>query len=369
MSASHSDNFEFPSKAEWLAQVAKELKGTSPEDLTWTPASGVQASPFLHPEDQSEWPEPLFGARERQSWQIAETFQVGADLSATNNELLNALNSGVEAPWFQWEQVPDLNAWRVVLEGVELPFLHIHIALPAKASISDWQASLEALQALCAERRWEASQLQGSLQLDPLRADLTAEHLEFMKSAFPAFQLFTLDMRSLSALPTALPETLRETLTLGRKSVQRLSSLGVSPSTWGALCTVQVGIGLSYLAEIARLRALRHLWANLFQELELAEASFPALEVHFSAQSLIDDRYQNMIRATTQAMSAVLGGADRLLVPASDVEEASPFTRRIARNVQHLLKLESGLEHVTDPAAGSYYIEELTLQLARAGWE
>jgi methylmalonyl-CoA mutase len=79
-----------------------------------------------------------------------------------------------------------------------------------------------------------------------------------------------------------------------------------------------------------------------------------------------------MIRATTQALSAVIGGADRLYVLPSDAYTGAPssdFARRIARNVQHLLRLESFLDKTMDPAAGSYYIETLTDQLALKAWD
>ena len=99
------------------------------------------------------------------------------------------------------------------------------------------------------------------------------------------------------------------------------------------------------------------------------------VSARFRADVYTDDLHTNMIAATTMAMSAVLGGADRLTVLPFDTgrEEQSPypqaFSRRIARNVQQLLKLESGLAEVADPAAGSYYIEQLTRQLAEKAWE
>ena len=70
------------------------------------------------------------------------------------------------------------------------------------------------------------------------------------------------------------------------------------------------------------------------------------------------------------ALAGILGGATRLTVfPAnSNTEQASGFTRRIARNVQHLLELESHLGKVVDPAAGSYYIEKLTGEIAEKAW-
>lgn len=363
------DRFDTPSKADWLKQIERELKGKPLEELTWMPAEGIRVSPFQHPDDQPEPSTPLYRERERQSWQIAESFQIGSDPVEANTQLLDALNNGVEAPWLVWEHVPDAQALSDVLNQVELPFLHTHFVLPGHATAADWVQLAQMLTDIGLHRAWDLSSLRGSFQIDLQVLDLGVHQLKQLQSLLPQFQLFCLDVRTLSAAPADMPNTLQLTLQWGIDSMHRLQTLGIPPQRWGTLVCVQVGIGQSYLAEIARLRALRHLWANHFQQLGLAEAAFPTLEVHFAPDSLDSDRYQNMIRATTQAMSAVLGGANRLLVPASDPADPKPFTRRIARNVQHLLKLEAGLEHVVDPAAGSYYIEALTTQLARVAWE
>lgn len=82
-----------------------------------------------------------------------------------------------------------------------------------------------------------------------------------------------------------------------------------------------------------------------------------------------------MIKATTMAMSAILGGANQLVVKPYDEDREHlsnyppQFARRIARNIQHLLKMESGFEQLLDPAAGSHYIEHATIQIADKSWE
>ena len=131
-----------------------------------------------------------------------------------------------------------------------------------------------------------------------------------------------------------------------------------------------IAIGKSYFVEIAKIRALKILWANVLKAYGW-EATSPSIEAHLSPSCQSDNPYQNMIAATTQAMSAVLGGVDRLtILPANAAtEKADDFTRRIARNVQHLLKMEAYFDRVIDPAAGSYYIEQLTEQLAKQAWK
>jgi methylmalonyl-CoA mutase len=96
----------------------------------------------------------------------------------------------------------------------------------------------------------------------------------------------------------------------------------------------------------------------------------PPIEAQLAPTVQTSDPNYNIIQSTTQAMAAIIGGVDRLTVLPSDAFQGATtdFSRRIARNVQHILKMESYLDWVADPAAGSYFIEKLTLHLAEAAW-
>lgn len=101
----------------------------------------------------------------------------------------------------------------------------------------------------------------------------------------------------------------------------------------------------------------------------------PVVHASINSESYSDNLYSNMISGTTAAMSAIMGGVDRLTVLPYDSGRESvatypkAFSRRIARNVQHLLKLESNLHELNDPAAGSYYIEHLSAKIAEKAWQ
>jgi methylmalonyl-CoA mutase len=125
--------------------------------------------------------------------------------------------------------------------------------------------------------------------------------------------------------------------------------------------------------EIAKLRALRYLWHKIQLIWLGKDTAFSPCYIHaqtssfYSAAITVDT---NMLRATTEAMSAVLGGCNALTVRTYDAElkKADDFSSRIARNVSVLLKEEAHLDKTIDPAAGSYYLDTLTLQLADAAW-
>ncbi|MCP4570990.1 MAG: methylmalonyl-CoA mutase [bacterium] len=121
---------------------------------------------------------------------------------------------------------------------------------------------------------------------------------------------------------------------------------------------------------MAKLRALRLLWSRVQAEAGLEPA--PArIHVRTSRRTqTVLDPHVNMLRATTQAMAAVLGGADSLHVSPFDEVDSLPdeFGRRIARNVHLLLAHECRFDHVADPAGGSWFVEKLTADLAEAAW-
>ena len=128
---------------------------------------------------------------------------------------------------------------------------------------------------------------------------------------------------------------------------------------------LSIAIGESYFINIAKIRALKILWHNLMSAYELETPL--TLEAHLATSSLTDDQHQNMIQMSTQALSAVIAGVDRLFLTPAD-HSYTAFTKRIARNVQHLLQLESHLDQVIDPSAGSYYIEKLTNEIVEQVW-
>lgn len=120
-----------------------------------------------------------------------------------------------------------------------------------------------------------------------------------------------------------------------------------------------------YFESIAYYRAVRLCWANVAAA--FGETTSCKL-VAFLPPAKADDPNQNKISSPIAAMAAVCGGADTLYIAPSDPSDKGPFSARIARNIQHLLREESYMDRVADPAAGSYYIESLTDHFAQTIW-
>ena len=235
---------------------------------------------------------------------------------------------------------------------------------------------LALLDRLAVSKKTDAAVLRGSLAYDPAAGEgivdwrYLAELAEYAQQHFPGFRIV-----SAAATPDAA-DPVGELVSLLRKGNQYLTKLtgrGLTADDAARQMEFSVGIGESYFLEMAKIRAFRLLWLQILKGWG-AGLHYPQTAVFFRPDTYTDALYTNMIRATTMAMSAVLGGANRLRVLPYDAGRATlasyppAFGRRIARNVQHLLKMEAFLHEAPDPAAGSYYIEQLTRQLAERAW-
>jgi methylmalonyl-CoA mutase len=129
--------------------------------------------------------------------------------------------------------------------------------------------------------------------------------------------------------------------------------------------TFSLAVGSDYFTEIAKLRAARALWARAGRPVPL---TICARTAHWT--KTIYDAHNNLLRATTEAMAAIIGGADQLEVEPFDATFRDPdeLSRRLARNTPLILKHEACLDRHPDPAAGCYYLEALTDALAREAW-
>ena len=150
-----------------------------------------------------------------------------------------------------------------------------------------------------------------------------------------------------------------------------LDQVGIDPALSIGAMHFYWPSGQDFFLELACIRAFHILWANYLQARGIVPQPAP-ITAFQSPDTLNIDSYQNMITASMQSMSAVLGGVQRLLVLPSDTREnpnGSALSRRVARNVQHVLRYEAFLDKVVDPAAGSRMVEQWTTQIAQKAWQ
>jgi len=138
-----------------------------------------------------------------------------------------------------------------------------------------------------------------------------------------------------------------------------------------SLLSFKCAVGTNLFMEIAKLRAARYVYAKVLEAYGMTEHPMHIHAVTSSYTKTFYDPWVNILRTTTEAFAAIAGGCDSLSITPYDCIATPPdeFASRLARNQQLILREEAHMEHVIDPAGGSYYIESLTEELAQAGWK
>jgi methylmalonyl-CoA mutase len=151
----------------------------------------------------------------------------------------------------------------------------------------------------------------------------------------------------------------------GVERLDQATRQGETPDKAAAALEFVFAAGSNYFFEIAKLRAARLLWAQAVNAFDPQSGQSALMRIQVRTSRLnksVYDCYTNLLRVTTEALSAVIGGCDQLTV------EPFGFDAHLALNVQRILKHEAHLDAVADPAGGSYYIEALTDAIAREAW-
>ena len=200
---------------------------------------------------------------------------------------------------------------------------------------------------------------------------IVADIIEYAAHNMPKFNSISISGYHMQEAGATAVQELAFTLAAGLEYLRAALSKGLAIDAFAPRLSFFFGIGMNFFMEIAKLRAARLLWAELIAPFNPTKSDSLALRTHCqtSGVSLTEqDPYNNIMRTTIEAMAAVLGGTQSLHTNAFDEALAlpTPFAARIARNTQLVIAEETGIPHVIDPLAGSYYVENLTASLAAA---
>ena len=344
---------EFPSisSQEWKEKVIKDLKGRSFEDLQWALGNDIVLDPFYTESSKGNAAITQFD-KEDNDWEISEDFIVGNDLKKENQQLLESLMGGIEAPRIFLDRNLSVQELGILFHEVEFDYISTHIRLSDNVDnelfFKNFGTYLNSL-----ENTKNIAEIKGSILGRGFQKGIKARTIGIQAGDFYSENI---------------PKELARTIRLAVDTIMSSVDEGDMEKAFHSLVFV-IKIGTSHFPSIAKIRALQLLWARICKGFDL-EYIRPEIEVEFSDTAYTEERNSNMIRATTMAMSAIIAGADRLVVLPSDSKtgKISPFSKRIARNVQHLLKMESFMDKVVDPASGSYYIEKMTDVFVEKAW-
>lgn len=392
---------EFPpvSTEAWEAAIREDLKGADYEKkLIWQTPEGFKVKPYYRAEDleginfidalPGEFPYVRGNKPLDNTWFIRQDINIGeTGIEGANRKALEILQKGVDSVGFfipesmplSYEDFKQLMA-NIWVKGIEVNFRAGHQSL----HIVDY------LRQLMDDRNREYERLQGSVDFNPLgyltlhgsfcnecqnaeRAfELTKEIIEKGK-ILPNLRVVGVDGSVFGNSGASIVQELAFALSAGVEYLTRLTDLGLSVSVIAPRMRFIFSVSSNYFFEIAKLRAARMLWAHIIKSYGAASDEAGRMNIHCVTSlynKTLYDPYVNMLRTTTEAMAATLGGTDSLEVLPFDAVygHSTEFGERMARNQQLILKEESGFHKIADPAAGSYYIENLTENIAREAW-
>jgi len=356
------------SKSEWLAKVEKDLKGKPLKELEWELNEQLRISPFAHADDLPITHTPLADGRIKNTWEIGVLFQT-EQVDTANKEALQALGKGATAIAFDITQRLQLSEIATLLKGIQLEWISVHFIFHQNT----WMRFFRNFQAYVKEAGYDLSKVKCSFAYKGNPTDTTGERivLKEMHQALPQATLFTVDGHQFYKGKEETVEELAAIIEEGNDLLVQLNKEELGIANYYSTLQFSITLGDSYFINIAKIRALKLLWQQVLQAWDDSLTLPPTIEVHLGSASQTGEEHYNKIKATSQAMSAVIGGAQRLYIYPSDAtknKQGTAFAKRIAWNIQHLMQLESYMDRVLDPAAGSYYIESLTDQLAEAAW-
>lgn len=350
---------EFPeiSKEAWVEKVEKDLKGRALEELDWIIDEDIKVAPFYHAiSDTINVPN---NNQSSNRWEIGEDIFL-EDSKSANQQLLKALENGVNAPRIIIDRDCNETEFGVLFQNVNLSYISIHFLIKKGRSAF---STLENFHSFLSNKNIDTD-LKGSINHDD---DQLVKLIQFSIDKLQNFKIRTL---KIDTTDTTISASLAQVLSKGVDYLALSNEQGITAETANNHLQFSISVGKSYFLEMAKIRALKILWANILEAYGVKNTNIPDIEAHLSQAAFGDDPNTNMIRSTTQAMSAILGGVNRLTVLPSDSnrDKTSEFSKRISRNVQHLLTMESFMDRVIDPAKGSYYIETLTKKIAETAW-
>lgn len=395
---------------EWEKVLERDLKGDNyKEKLKWESLEGIEAIPFYRDEDLKEvshYQKNLLPDTPSK-WHFCETI-FATDPAEANRKAKVAVENGAGAIRFQTEVSADVSELGSDLTGTavqsisDLKTLLNGIDLTKTALFFDAGVISPALIAMlncCAEDDENYSYLLLSKESADEEEDEEESSSPKHRVSQDPFRYYMLHGRA-----PADDETVNSLIrnSAGVKGFLTLSADGTLAYNSGATLVQSLGIALAaaseflarapenerekaaekiwmrlpagslYFPEIAKFRAARLLWERILDgyEIENRKPLFIQAETATWNKSAADP-HNNILRATTESMAAILGGADSIMFDPFDAHFSQPddFSSRIARNIGHILENEAYFGKVVNPADGSYYIEKLTDQIAKKAWE
>jgi len=344
----------------WLNQLQKDLKGATIEDSLHfhNDIEGIDFQSHFHwKEDETNASAPLSKTDKVDNTWVVHQNVVAEDAKTARNTAQDLLNQGCSGVGFKHLADADVRYKNILFEFIHSEFEVIHVM--------DMPAILRHL----------PKNANATFKFDPLSEGHSAELIDFIDTTtdWPLLRCFQVDNHQYASAGANITQQLGILCSQVNAYFKVLTNIGVSADLVARKLEINLGIGSNYLFEIAKFRAAQILMLQITK----AYGVVPEHRIRIKATSLmmnksLEDPYTNLLRLTTEGMSAVIGGADILeLLPYDLWSENGPsdFAYRMSNNISNLLMEESYFQYVQDAAAGSYSIEHATKLFAEKGYE
>lgn len=387
---------EFPPvpTEKWEEVITADLKGADYErKLVWRTGEGFNVRPYYRAENlegihflgsqAGEFPY-VRGTRAHNRWRVHQTVTVACPKEA-NAEALKLLNSGVDSLGFSIAS-ENFTAEELdqLLDGISIPAIDIVFCGAKPGHLADLFLAKVEKEGIAKE------EVHAAFSIDPLVRNLSSKgdfcspngekcfariaELIRRTAEYKHVRIVTVNAQIFGNSGSTIVEELAFALSAGHDYLVRLMDEGLTIDQAARKLRFSFSVSSNYFMEIAKLRAARMLWANIVKGYNPEKNCAGKMMIHAETSrwnQTVYDPYVNMLRGTTEAMSAAIGGVYSLEVTPFDraFEAPTEFAKRIARNVELLLKHESHFDQVVDPAGGSYYIENLTQSIAAEAWK
>ena len=370
------EEFSGVSLKQWEEKISKDLKGKSISKLEWTNQDNISLVPYINKENSKNYKDVDSGLKSKPNsksneWTINKFIKITTEEEA-NKLAVKSLSEGVNSITFRGD---DINL-EILLKDIMIEIIAVHFIVrnPMKL-ITD-------LKKLCLDRAITFIDLDSSIAFDYLgnyarkgtwltsKEQITADLISTFEATKDAdVKTICANSSYFQSSGATVSQQIAISLAQGTEYLN-LMTPHFEVDELAKKMQFAMAIGNNYFLEIAKLRTFRMLWANVLKAFGATETS---TTIHTTTSTLFWSDKQpknNMLRATSQAMSAILGGCDMLTISTFDTvsEDKKSYSERIAANVQLILKEESYFDKVVDPANGSYFIENLTEELAEKSW-
>lgn len=379
---------------QWEELIKHDLKGADyDKKLIWKTPEGFDIRPYYRKEDlenihhlntfPGNYPYLRGNNVNKNNWLIRQNIRID-NIEENNKKALDILMKGIDSLGLEFDEdyKPKLEDIERLLQNIFADMVEINY-MCGNSAVEMVKIIVELVKKY--NRRLEL--IHGSVDYDPLGYMLLrgnfkepecdpfhkAKRLINLAGHLPNFRVIAVNGKTLRNSGSSIVDELGFSLACGNEYLYRLNELHMPVHKVTPRIKFTFAIGSNYFMEIAKLRAARLLWARIVKQYKNSSDEDARMNIHCVTSSWnksLYDPHVNMLRTTTEAMSAIIAGSDSLTVLPYDsvYENSSVNSERIARNQQLLLKEESHFDKVIDPAAGSYYIENLTKSIASEAW-